>query len=616
MRHGMPPPKRLRQRTEAQLAKALPSTEVTVEGIEVTQVIQDMEHSVTLIAGKPTVVRLYLNRKSGAALTVRGEISVRRKMSGPASNVPSLDAVRVGTEMNGRLREKREDLRLSLNFLLPESLTTEGHVFITLALLTNVATGEEVSFLNPADEVRRVHFKESPPLRIRLIKLRYKTKERTHAPSERDAQLIKSWLTRAYPASRTIFSERMVEANIAPPFDEEEDTCNLANAQLAAIRNLDIDGGIDQRVHYYGMVADSAGFMRGCANQIPTHADPTAVASGPTGPGGYAWDTDGSYGDWYGAHELGHTFGRFHPGFCNGNSGDDPRYPFERGQLSDSDGAFVGLDIGEPSLGIPMRALPGASWHDVMTYCTRQWISSYTYEGIRRRLAAEDALGPTPHVAASAPEARTTAKAMEVHMATGQFINVIGTVNLTKRTGKILYVNPVTSALVPAHGEGEVEVRVKSADDAELDTFPVRVKINTCSDRRKERTGIIDMVVPFNPEARALELLIDGHVVDTYRAQGEAAPEVKNLRKMKTRDEALAFEWEETKAQTAYNVQVSTDEGQTWQTVAVGRTTPDVEIDRNQFPHDTNLVVRVIATDGFTSHVVTTETFSVSDDDG
>ena len=44
------------------------------------------------------------------------------------------------------------------------------------------------------------------------------------------------------------------------------------------------------------------------------------------GPGRFGWDTDGSYGDWYSGHELGHTFGRFHAEFCGAGGG--AAYPF------------------------------------------------------------------------------------------------------------------------------------------------------------------------------------------------------------------------------------------------------------------------------------------------
>ena len=78
------------------------------------------------------------------------------------------------------------------------------------------------------------------------------------------------------------------------------------------------------------------------------------------------WDFDGTYGDWYTGHELGHTFGRKHPGFC-GETHDDPAYPFVAGQLSNADDAYVGFDVGDASFGLTMTALPGTDWHDVMT---------------------------------------------------------------------------------------------------------------------------------------------------------------------------------------------------------------------------------------------------------
>jgi hypothetical protein len=93
---GMPPPPSKRRKLvamaeEEALAEA---NSVSVDGIEVVQAVQDMDHSVTLIAGKPTIVRVYLSRPSGTTITVRGEIAIRRSPSGSAQNVPSLDTAR------------------------------------------------------------------------------------------------------------------------------------------------------------------------------------------------------------------------------------------------------------------------------------------------------------------------------------------------------------------------------------------------------------------------------------------------------------------------------------------------------------------------------------------
>lgn len=147
--------------------------------------------------------------------------------------------------------------------------------------------------------------------------------------------------------------------------------------------------------------------MRGCAAGIPQTPDPATVASGPTGSGTWNWDTDGSYGDWYTGHELGHTYGRFHIGSGCGESADDPNYPFPHGQIANPDDAFVGLDVGDPAHAIPLAALPGVQWHDVMSYCVTQWLSSYTYAHIHDRLVAENAMaaGPAPPVAGASPPA-------------------------------------------------------------------------------------------------------------------------------------------------------------------------------------------------------------------
>lgn len=53
---------------------------------------------------------------------------------------------------------------------------------------------------------------------------------------------------------------------------------------------------------------------------------------------------------------------------------------------------MIGVDMGDPSLGIPMRVMANESCHDIMTYCDNQWISAYSYRAILDRLSAEDTL--------------------------------------------------------------------------------------------------------------------------------------------------------------------------------------------------------------------------------
>jgi len=154
-----------------------------------------------------------------------------------------------------------------------------------------------------------------------------------------------------------------------------------------------------------------------------------------------------------------------------------------------------------------------------------------------------------------------------------------------------------------------------------LGSYPAPVKVNSCADPSEDRTGIVDAVIPANPSARQIELLYNGQVVDTFRSSA-AAPEISNLRREASTESDLSFAWDDATAamegetgasNVTYNVQVSTDDGQTWQTVAVGRTSPDATIDRTQFEPGDRVIVRVVATDGFTNTVAETETFSVDE---
>ena len=121
-------------------------------------------------------------------------------------------------------------------------------------------------------------------------------------------------------------------------------------------------------------------------------------------------------------------------------------------------------------------------------------------------------------------------------------------------------------------------------------------------------------MLPVHADARAVELSVAGRTVDTFQASA-TPPRVPALRRVDAERDTLSMAWE-TEAETGddhtYIVQISVDNGRTWQTLGVGLATPEVTIDRNQFRGAENVVlVRVIATDGFRSSVVTSEPLSI-----
>src|SRR6202012_2447738 len=103
-------------------------------------------------------------------------------------------------------------------------------------------------------------------------------------------------------------------------------------------------------------------------------------------PGG---DSSQTFGDWYGGHEIGHSFGQLHPGYVNssgtpvgycGAGGPDTAYPYPQGHISDNQDDRVGLDVGDSANGIALNVLDGTSHFDIMSYCAQPlWMSDYRY---------------------------------------------------------------------------------------------------------------------------------------------------------------------------------------------------------------------------------------------
>jgi hypothetical protein len=609
-----------------------PPPAITLEGFEVVQAIQDPANSVALLAGKTTIVRVALGTSGPGSITLRGTLRITDP-SNPAldESVPALSTVLLDPAQNGQLGTKRTDLKYTLNFAWPASLLLAGYWSLSLESLLDDADGSPIPV--PSGASTSVDLIDAAPLRIHVVGIRYQdsaTPPMTYEPAAADFELLRSWLGRAYPVAQVLWSSAVIDFPKTWPFNASQ-----VNAYLASLRALDVASGTDHRTHYYGLVADGGNgknFMRGLASAIPSVADPSAVASGPAGIpyGSFRWDTDASYADWYGAHELGHTLGRTHANFC-GAAGGGP-YPFANGQLANNMIEGVGLDSGDPAQGISLRALPGTTWHDVMTYCDNQWLSSFTYEGIRTRLLDEDALAPGP----SAPPASTSPSPGTGPMPTPQSIHIVATVNLTQNSAELQLLTPfATPAVTPLKeylDRGHQErLLLQIQDDANrvLWTEVAPFRPNLCTAPDEDETGLVDAFIP-RPDNAAKVLLLRGdqplatftcglapgpvqriHSVTAAAGPGPAPRAGAAAPAATTRNPTIA--WEDPVRTTAlrmgpspqqlptYIVQLSTDNRHTWRTIGVGLDRPEVTIDRNLIRNAPEVVIRITATDGFHS---------------
>lgn len=126
--------------------------------------------------------------------------------------------------------------------------------------------------------------------------------------------------------------------------------------------------------------------------------------SGPTGANTLGWDFDGSFGDWYAGHKLGHVYGLCHPGVCGdqeGVPGTLPHcatYPYPKALIGGSaldPNRFYGLNIETLAVYTP-------TWTDMMSYCSNLWISDFHYNRLRNNMISP----PSLSLAQASPQER------------------------------------------------------------------------------------------------------------------------------------------------------------------------------------------------------------------
>jgi hypothetical protein len=426
-------------------AAALPSENLWITNMEVTQGIQTVSNVVGLIENRRTFVRVYARSQASAVPGVTAWL-YRTDANGNALDVPLEPLNGPNKRLTVNTTSNRDNVDESFLFELPFSWLNGTLYLYAVVNPTRVPlepnyndNGFPTTF-----PLAGFTFRPSPRLATLIVSWGYTRANQNWWPSlPRDIIPTHSYIRRTYPLATTpgLFTDprpgfrpnlwMVLDDDLDTRVDTSDTTCPTppADPQLCAsayvnmlMRAMRTAEGVADGVFMYGMITDAAGFFpRG-------QEGGGAVSSGPVGNPAprpnFAWDTDTTYGDWYAAHEIGHSLGRAHPNPNSddpntpppappgspppapvvegcGHSRSDPAYPYPNAELSPAGGLVSAFDTGDGDLGLPWRVLPGNVGHDVMSYCNNQWLSDYTYRAIYQRLMG---VALTPSTAGAAPQ--------------------------------------------------------------------------------------------------------------------------------------------------------------------------------------------------------------------
>jgi photosystem II stability/assembly factor-like uncharacterized protein len=551
--------------------------DITLKAIEVSQVVQDLNNSVPLVAGKQTIVQLYFQSSnktiSGFRATLTGKQSDGSSLPGSPLAAENGDIEVTPASMDAL----RQDINTTEYFRLPPEWLTGGEVIL------QAGWGTDAFVCDIPDCQVKVTFQPVPKPEMRFF-LVY-TEGRS--PNSNVIPGVKNEIITEYPISG-IKSDPGDEWELyMQPLFYDTDS---VYSRLLLQRGLDNCTIGCQRI-YVGILDDKP--------QTPMLGSSNLAFQGAAA--GF-WIPDRRSTLPILPHEVAHALGRPHTPFCGASNSplivenDYPHYP--NGSISPSlsgDNAVFGLRISDPSH--PIELFNPSNSFDLMTYCFQDadttgglWPSDYTYEKIldqiRQRYAGTSSgkMDSLSHVFAQAPISMVISGLVDLK---GNTIPEIST-----------YVAPVTS--YPVENDGAYKIKVADrAGNMLLKTF-----FNP--DSITPDQGLINQVIPWPDGAARLTISLEDHVLYDKSASANS-PQVKVLSpngEDSWNGDKATITWSASDADNDtlhYAVQYSQDNGQTWSTLAADLTGQELEIPLSLIPGSSKSLIRVLASDGFST---------------
>lgn len=402
-------------------AAALPSINLMAAGLKVTQGVQDNTYSVPFIQYRRTFVRFFVRTP------LPGNRPVLALLYGSwdgGSGGPLLPVNPVGAEIRIKVFQDSNNINDSFLFELPWEWTTKSNLRLT-AVVNPYQFPLEPNYNDNTSTAGPFNFQPSPTLRVTLAALGYRINNQTYYPDyQRDVYGAASLVRRMFPLASTAGGMgfvwdywQILDEGLASRINMTNPECNdyiswengtrvdrrnlcstrYANHLLAYLRSA---WKYSDRLFIYGMISSAGAPPRNDnLKRVRGQAFPWARVSS-----GAAEEADTA------VHEIVHTLGRDHPfkgssldtNVCGNTPQDGPmdrNYPYANSRIGV--GSLEGFDGGDGILKILPSVKPNDQWHDIIGYCSPQWISDYTYKALYTSMIANppQAQSLTPQIA-------------------------------------------------------------------------------------------------------------------------------------------------------------------------------------------------------------------------
>jgi hypothetical protein len=609
-----------------------------VDGLEVTQAIQNLANSAPLVANKTTYVRAYGRQVAGPnAPVVEARLTGTKNGSPlPGSPLQPVNGGRALTTGGGFDRARLND---SWYFLLPASWITAGNIVLQLEI-------DPRRLHNDPDRTNNVRnqpstFQNQPPVCVWTVPVRTHTPK----PSTTDPNFwtMISHFNRRWPVPDTwVFRDTNPVEELqlcwAGPFPypcygpyELEDGWSITNGipdrdkVIASLWgrallsfNPDSCDNIGAPVHFMGMVHPNAnnGGMSGYASliskqswvQLPAHT-PNPVPAG--------WDSirEGSTM----AQELAHNFGRKHVN-CGSPDNIDNNYPYPPCQIANTGAdSYYGFDVTTRQ---PIRPNQTA---DFMSYSRRSWVSDYTWRALLNSFTAVSAAN--------------SLGAQDVEQ--GNSVFVTGLVDTAHNRGEITLVLVLPTATLPPatrqmhtvqaaglHHDGapHADFKLRLLDPVGTVLVERTLTLTELDDHSEESNAALfsDLFPQPAGQVAKIQLLADDTVIHEV-TPGVNPPTVTIQQPAggAVVENELAIQWnasdQDADDPLLFTVQYSHNNGASWHTLALnlpGTPNPNnslllTDLGSLHGSAPNSALIRVLASDGYNTAIATSQPFTL-----